>query len=113
LQVRPEDEARYKGKVKTENEAKYLGMVANIDDNIGHLLAKVKEWGLEKDTLIVFMNDNGGTGGVRIFNAGMRGQKGTPFLGGTRACSFWRWPGTLKPADCDKLTAHVDYFRTI
>ena len=113
LQVRPEDEARYKDKVKTENEAKYLGMVANIDDNIGRLLAKLKEWGIEKDTLVVFMNDNGGTGGVRIFNAGMRGQKGTPFLGGTRASSFWRWPGTLAPADCDKLTAHIDFFRTI
>ena len=55
------------------------------------------------DTLVVFMNDNGGTAGCDVFNAGMRGKKGTPFLGGTRASSFWRWPGTLKPADCDKL----------
>lgn len=113
LQVRPEDEARYRGKVKTESEAKFLGMVANIDDNVGRLLARIAEWGLEKDTLIIFMNDNGGTGGVRLFNAGMRGQKGTPFLGGTRASSFWRWPGTLRPADCGALTAHVDFFRTI
>ena len=34
-------------------------------------------------------------------------------LGGTRASSFWRWPGTLKPADVDRLAAHVDFFPTI
>ncbi|MCE9519387.1 MAG: sulfatase-like hydrolase/transferase [Verrucomicrobia bacterium] len=113
LSVRPEDEARYKDKVPGSNEAKFFGMIANIDDNIGRLLSRLKEWGIEKDTLIVFMNDNGGTGGVNIFNAGMRGAKVTPFLGGTRASSFWRWPGTLKPADCTKLTAHIDFFSTI
>jgi arylsulfatase A-like enzyme len=113
LQVRDEDLARYKDKAPDISAAKFFGMLSNADDNIGKLLEKLKEWGIERDTLVVFMNDNGGTGGVRVFNAGMRGQKGTPFLGGTRASSFWRWPGTLKPADCDKLTAHIDYFRTI
>ncbi len=44
---------------------------------------------------------------------GMRGQKVTPWLGGTRAASFWRWPGTLQPADIGALTAHVDFFPTI
>jgi arylsulfatase len=88
-------------------------MVANIDDNIGRLLAKLTEWGIEKDTLIVFMNDNGGTDGTGVFNAGMRGQKGTAFLGGTRASSFWRWPGTLKPADVTKLAAHIDFLPTL
>jgi arylsulfatase A-like enzyme len=113
LQVRPEDEARYRDQVKQANVAKFFGMVANIDDNVGRLLDRLKEWGLEKDTLVVFMNDNGGTAGVPIHNAGMRGQKGTPWLGGTRAASLWRWPGTLTPADCDRLTAHVDFFPTL
>jgi len=112
LQVRPEDEARYAGKVDA-NTAKYFGMVANIDDNVGRLLERLRTLGLERNTLVVFMNDNGGTGGVRTFNAGMRGQKGTPYLGGTHAASFWRWPGKLAPADCDALTAHLDFFPTI
>ncbi len=34
-------------------------------------------------------------------------------MGGTRAASFWRWPGTLAPADCDRLAAHVDFFPTL
>ncbi len=113
LQVRDEDLARYKDKVDDLPTAKFFGMVANIDDNIGTLLAKLNEWGLEENTLVIFMNDNGGTGGVKVFNAGMRGQKVTPFLGGTRAASFWRWPGTLLPADCHALTAHLDFFPTI
>lgn len=113
LQVRPEDEARYADKVKDGDVAKFFGMVANIDDNVGRLLEKLAAWGIERDTLVVFMNDNGGTAGVRIFNAGMRAQKGTPWLGGIRASSFWRWPGTLKPADCDRLAAHLDFFPTL
>ncbi len=112
LQVRPEDEVRYAGKVDA-NTAKFFGMVANIDDNIGRLLAFLDEKKLAKNTLVVFMNDNGGTGGVKIWNAGMRGKKGEAYRGGVRASSLWRWPGTLKPADVDTLAAHIDFFPTI
>jgi arylsulfatase len=59
------------------------------------------------------MNDNGGTAGTKVFNAGMRAQKGTPWLGGTRASSFWRWPARLRPADVGALTAHIDFFPTL
>ncbi len=113
LQVRAEDEARYAGKVKGTNVAKFFGMIANIDDNVGRLLAALREWGLERDTLVIFMNDNGGTVGTGLFNAGMRGSKNTPWLGGTRAASLWRWPGRLEPADVTALTAHVDFFPTL
>ena len=113
LQVRPEDEARYAGKVKGTNVVKFFGMIANIDDNVGRLLAKLKELGLERDTLVIFMNDNGGTVGVPVFNAGMRGSKVTAWLGGTRAASFWRWPETLKSSDVSSLAAHIDFFPTL
>ena len=58
------------------------------------------------------MSDNGGTGGVRVFNAGMRGSKGTPYQGGTRVPAFVRWTGTFQPGDRDQLTAHIDIFPT-
>lgn len=112
LQVRPEDEARYKGKV-APNTAKFFGMIANIDDNVGRLLAKLSEWKIDERTLVIFMNDNGGTAGTGLFNAGMRSGKGTPHNGGSRALSLWRWPGTLQPATCDKLAAHIDLFPTL
>ena len=88
-------------------------MIANIDDNVGRLLARLAGWGIERDTLVIFMNDNGGTAGVQVFNAGMRGQKGTAYFGGTRAASFWRWPGTLAPGDITALAAHVDVLPTL
>jgi arylsulfatase A-like enzyme len=50
-------------------------------------------------TLVVFMNDNGGTIGVDTYNVGMRGCKATIWRGGTRAFCFGRWPGHLKPRD--------------
>jgi arylsulfatase len=113
LDVRPEDEARYKKQAPQPNVAKFYGMIANIDDNVGRLLARLREWQLESGTLVIFMNDNGGTVGVNVYNAGMRGAKVTPWLGGTRASSLWRWPGKLQPADCDRLTAHIDFFPTL
>lgn len=93
--------------------AKFYGMITNIDDNVGRLMAKLAEWKLDENTLVIFMTDNGGTVGVKDFNAGMRGAKVTPWEGGTRVPSFWRWKGTLEPKEIPQLTAHVDYFRTL
>ena len=107
-----EYETLYAGKVRP-NEAKFFGMITNMDDNVGRLLAQLVRWGIERDTLVVFMNDNGGTEGVKVFNAKMRGQKATPWMGGTRAASFWRWPGTITPGDRKQLAAHVDLFPTL
>jgi arylsulfatase len=111
--ARPEDRALYEGKGLEPATENFFGMIHNIDQNIGRLLAKLDEWGIAQNTLVIFMNDNGGTAGVKVFNADMRGQKGTAWIGGTRANSFWRWPGTLQPADCGVLSAHIDFFPTL
>jgi arylsulfatase A-like enzyme len=94
-------------------QAAFFGMITNIDDNVGRLVAKLAELKLDRDTLLIFMTDNGGTVGVDVFNAGMRGQKVTPYNGGTRVPLFMCWPGTLKEGvDVDALTAHLDLFPT-
>jgi arylsulfatase len=111
--ARPEDKKLYEGKNLGEDTENFFGMIHNIDENVGKLLAKLDEWGLNENTLVIFMNDNGGTAGVKVYNAGMRGSKGSPWLGGTHSSSFWRWPGTLKPAECNQLTAHIDFFPTL
>ena len=94
--------------------ARFYGMIENIDTNIGRLLVKLDEWGLANDTLVVFTTDNGTATGARVFNAGMRGMKGTAYRGGTRVPSLWRWPGTL-PAGIDvpAVTAHIDVLPTL
>ena len=114
LQVRPEDEARYAGRVARPLAAKYLGMVANIDDNVGRLLDRLTALDIDRHTLVIFMTDNGADGGLLAdYNAGMRGGKGTAYLGGTRAVSFWRWLGHLAPAECHELSAHIDVLPTL
>lgn len=115
LDVPPAHQNRYAALSRTNAAAaKFFGMVANVDDNFGVLLDKLRDWKLETNTLVVFMTDNGGTVGVPLFNAGMRGGKVTPYLGGVRVPSFWRWPGGFRGgADCDRLTAHVDVFPTL
>ena len=111
--ARPEDAELYEGKVPTPQLAHFFGMIHNIDENIGKVLAKLKEWGIERETLVIFMNDNGTAAGHPVFNAGMRGTKGSAWLGGTRASSFWRWPGTLRPGATKALAAHIDFFPTL
>jgi len=98
-----------------EDTAKFLGMVENIDTNFGTLLGKLKEWGIEDNTLVIyFSGDNGGTAGTKIFNAGLHGGKGNAYQGGTRSAAFFRWPAGNIPAgaECDALSAHLDIFPT-
>jgi arylsulfatase len=111
--ARPEDRALYQGRGLPPETESFFGMIHNIDENVGKVLAKLAEWEIERETLVIFMNDNGGTAGVKVFNAGMHGSKGTAWLGGIRASSFWRWPGTLKPAAVEALAAHIDFFPTL
>ncbi len=111
--ARPEDKALYAGKGLPEDTESFFGMLHNIDENVGKLVGKLDAWGIGQNTLVVFMNDNGGTAGVRVFNAEMHGSKGSAWIGGTRANSFWRWPGSIAPADCKALTAHIDFFPTL
>jgi arylsulfatase len=113
LDVAEEYTARHRGAVP-ENVAKFYGMIENVDENFGRLLAHLKAAGLEKNTLVVFLTDNGGTAGVKFFNGGRRGAKGTPYQGGTRVPSMWRWPaGFAGGREVSALTAHVDMFRTL
>jgi arylsulfatase len=111
--ARPEDAALYEGKGLGKDTENFFGMLHNIDQNVGQLMAKVESLGIAKDTLVIYMNDNGGTAGTKVFNAGMRATKGTPYMGGIRAMSFWRWPGKFQPTDVKALAAHIDFSPTI
>jgi arylsulfatase A-like enzyme len=110
----PEDLiAKYTAKGLNKTHATYLAMVENIDQNLGRLNAFLKKRDLEENTIVIFMNDNGVTEGLDVYNAGMRGCKATVWQGGTRAMSFWKWPGTWEPKTVDNLTAHLDVLPTL
>jgi arylsulfatase A-like enzyme len=108
------DAARYAG-VGKGNEGAFFGMIANLDDNVGRLAAFLGESGLGDDTIVIYLTDNGGTQGIDIYNAGMRGRKGTYYDGGHRIPCFVRWPrGQLgQPRDVDELAQVQDILPTL
>lgn len=95
--------------------AYFFAAIERVDQRIGRLRNALEETGLEKDTLVMFMTDNGGTAGVNLFNAGMKGRKGSPYDGGHRVPFFMYWPnGNFKHGkDVSDLTAHFDVLPTL
>ncbi len=112
LFVPPEYAAPYK---KPGVPAEFFGMIANVDENMGRLMAMLDETGLADNTILIFMTDNGGTGGVKLFNAGMRERKTSLYDGGHRVPCFIRWPrGKLRPpGDIDELATCQDLLPTL
>lgn len=93
------------------NTVGFYGMVENIDDNVGRLTAKLAEWGIEKDTLLIFMTDNGPS--ASNYNGDHKGKKNSVDEGGTRVPGFWRWPGVLEAGtDVDRIANHYDILPT-
>ena len=95
--------------------ANFYGMIANIDKNVGDLRSFLAKEGLAENTIFIFTTDNGTSSGSKVFNAGMRGQKGSEYDGGHRVPLFLRWPagGLDEARDVKPLTAHVDVVPTL
>lgn len=95
--------------------ANFFGMIANADDNVGALRSFLREKDLSDNTIFIFMTDNGTAGGHSVFNAQMRGRKGSAYEGGHRVPCFIHWPaGNLtKAVDVDCLTSVTDLLPTL
>lgn len=95
--------------------AEFFGMITNIDDNVGTTRALLRELGIADNTLFIFTTDNGTAYGEKVFNAGMRGKKGSEYEGGHRAAFLAHWPaaGWTKPHVNDTLSHAVDIVPTL
>jgi arylsulfatase A-like enzyme len=95
--------------------AGFFGMIANIDENMARLDKMLAETGLRENTILLFITDNGGTGGIRVYNAGMRGAKASLYEGGHRVPCFLRFPGggLRPPGDIATLTHCQDILPTL
>jgi arylsulfatase len=91
------------------------GMVEH-DGHVGEVLAKLKELGLEENTIVMYSTDNGSEsfswpdGGTTMF----RGEKTTNWEGGYRVPTVIRWPGVIKPGTIiNEIGAHEDMLTTL
>jgi arylsulfatase A-like enzyme len=103
---------KYKAKGLAPELATVYGMIENIDDNIGRILQNLKNQGIDQNTIVIFMSDNGPNG--QRFNAGMKGIKGSTDEGGTRVPFFVNWPNKISEATKPKgIAAHIDVLPTL
>ena len=87
-----EEESRF----ETPARAKYASMMRSLDDNVGKVLDALEALGLRENTVVVYVNDNGGAMPFNAsLNAPLRGAKGTALEGGNRVAYLMSWPGVI------------------
>jgi arylsulfatase A-like enzyme len=90
----------------------YADVIRELDWSVGQILEKVKHLGLDNDTLVLFLSDNGPWFGGST--AGLRGMKGATWDGGIRVPLIARWPGRIPAGRVNReVCSSVDLFPTL
>ena len=94
----------------------YAAMVQKMDEAVGKVLSKLKELGIEKETIVCFTSDNGGLStseGSPTSNLPLRGGKGWLYEGGIREPFIIRYPDKFKASVSDVPVISTDFYPTI
>lgn len=110
------DEGERKVRLVQEH-AVYGGMIEAMDMAVGKVLYKLKELGIDDNTVVFFMSDNGGLStseGHPTSNLPLRAGKGWMYEGGIREPMIIKWPGITKPGSvCDVPVISTDFYPTM
>lgn len=103
-----------------ESHAAFAAMVTTLDDYVGEILAKIKEFGIDENTIIMFASDNGPhleAGADPDYfdsNGPLRGYKRDMYDGGIRTPFMVRWPGKVEAGiKSDHISAFWDIMPTL
>jgi arylsulfatase A-like enzyme len=100
-------------KYKNHPRQHLAAMTWSLDENIGKLVAKLKELNIYENTLIYFISDNGGANNNTAKNGVLKGWKGNKFEGGHRVPLIVSWPKEIKANQTfNGLTSSLDIFKT-
>ncbi|WP_020529965.1 arylsulfatase [Flexithrix dorotheae] len=112
----------YKDKPWPEGDKRWATMISTIDQQMGELVELIDSLGISENTIILFLSDNGGGNGQRIYyhdvrffksNANFRGMKRDLFEGGIRVPFIIQWEGTIKKGISDEPVAYYDLMSTL
>ncbi|MCO6455696.1 MAG: sulfatase [Pirellulaceae bacterium] len=100
-----------------QEHAVYAGMVEAMDLAVGKVLAALDRLGLDDNTVVIFMSDNGGLStseGHPTSNLPLRAGKGWMYEGGVREPMIVRWPHVARPGStCDSPVTSTDFYPTM
>lgn len=101
--------------IRNPKRRTYAAMVSAVDDGVGRVLARLRELGLEKNTLVFFLSDNGGpTNDNASDNHPLRAGKSSPYEGGWRVPFAVQWPGRIpRRQHYDHPVSSLDIFATV
>jgi len=100
--------------MKDGNRKTYAAMVSAVDDGVGVLLDRLEELGLDNNTLVVFLSDNGGPETKNASDNGiLREGKGSVYEGGFHVPFAIKWKGELVPGMYEHPVSALDIFATI
>lgn len=113
LQATPKYLSRF-DHIKDPKRKTYAAMVSAVDDGVGQILKTLKKSGIEENTIVVFLSDNGGAKNNGSDNRPLRGRKSDLFEGGIRVPFAMQWKGTI-PAGMtyEKNVSSLDIMATI
>lgn len=102
---------------QVQNDSVYAGMVESMDRAVGKVMGTVRQLGLEENTIVIFMSDNGGLStseGHPTSNLPLRAGKGWMYEGGIREPMIIKWPGVTIPGSAsNEPVISMDFYPTI
>ena len=100
--------------IKDDKRRTYAAMLSAVDDGVGLVLDKLDQRGLTKNTVVVYLSDNGGATNNASKNTPLRGHKGSFFEGGLRVPFAIRFPQKIKPnVDYEPMVSALDLYPTL